>query len=125
LFLPCQDIDYPQARTIAEKICDEVCAQVPDIATTEVSIEHRGSKLFVDPSQNDYADTLACVYSIRPYKHPTVSTPLDWKEVKDKLDPGKFTMDTVPERLEKKGDLFQDILNAKYLAANSKALLKL
>ena len=65
---------------------------------------------------------LACAYSVRPYKHPTVSTPLEWKEVKDKLDPGKFTMDTVPERLEKKGDLFQNLLNEKSRTSNSKIL---
>lgn len=125
LFIPCQGFDFPKARTFAEKICELVCSEVPDIATTEVSIEHRGDKLFVDPSQNDYADTLACAYSVRPYKHPTVSTPLEWKEVKDKLDPGRFTMDTVPERLEKKGDLFKELLNEKTRLANSKALLKL
>jgi bifunctional non-homologous end joining protein LigD len=122
LFLPCEGFTYPQARTLAEKICGEVAGKVPDIATTEVSIEHRGNKLFVDPSQNDYADTLAAAYSVRPYKHPTVSTPLSWKEVKDKLDPGKFTMDTIPERLEKKGDLFSDLLNQKWRASNTKIL---
>jgi bifunctional non-homologous end joining protein LigD len=125
LFLPCQGFTFPQARTLAEKLCQQIADEVPDIATTEVTIEHRGTKLFVDPSQNDYADTLAAVYSVRPYKHPTVSTPLDWKEVKDKLDPGKFTMDTVPERLEKKGDLWGDLLHEKTRLSNSKALLKL
>lgn len=125
LFLPCQGFTYPQARTIAEKICDLVCGAVPDIATTDVTIDHRGTKLFVDPSQNDYADTLASAYSVRPYKHPSVSAPLEWKEVKDKLDPGKFTMDTIPERLEKKGDLFENLLNQKWRADNSKILKRL
>jgi bifunctional non-homologous end joining protein LigD len=125
LFLPCQGFDFPQARSLAEKIGERVCKEVPDIATTEVSIEHRGSKLFVDPSQNDYADTLASAYSVRPYKHPTVSTPLEWKEIKDKLEPGKFTMDTIPERVEKKGDLFSNLLNQKIRAANAVQLKKL
>jgi bifunctional non-homologous end joining protein LigD len=125
LFLPCQGFSFPQARTLAEKICALVCGEVPDIATTDVTVEHRGTKLFVDPSQNDYADTLASAYSVRPYKHPTVSTPLEWKEVKDKLDPGKFTMDTVMERLEKKGDLWSGLLDTKTRLNNSKALLKL
>jgi bifunctional non-homologous end joining protein LigD len=125
LFVPCEGFDFPKARSLAEKICGLVCREVPDIATTEVSIEHRGTKLFVDASQNDYADTLACVYSVRPYKHPNVSTPLDWKEVKDKLDPGKFTMDSTPERLEKKGDLWHDLSDQKIRSANTKALLKL
>jgi bifunctional non-homologous end joining protein LigD len=125
LFLPCSGFSYPQARTLAEKICDEVCKRVPDIATTEVTIEHRGNKLFVDPSQNDYADTLACAYSVRPYKHPQVSTPLEWKEVKDKLDPAEFTMDTILERLDKKGDLWDGLLQSKVRASNTKVLSKL
>lgn len=125
LFIPCQGFTYPQARISAEKLCNLVCNEVADIATTEVSIDRRDSKLFVDPSQNDYADTLASVYSVRPYKHPNVSTALDWKEVKDKLDPGKFTMETLPERLEKKGDLFANLLNKKWRSANTKILQQL
>jgi len=125
LFLPCEGFTFPQARTLAEKICELVCQQVADIATTEVSIEHRGNKLFVDPSQNDYADTLAAAYSVRPYKHPQVSTPLEWKEVKDKLNPAKFTMDTVPERLQNKGDLWAELTNRDTKAANTKQLKKL
>src|SRR3569833_2770715 len=50
LFVPCQGFDYPKARTIAEKICNSIADQLPDIATTEVSIDRRGTKLFVDPS---------------------------------------------------------------------------
>jgi bifunctional non-homologous end joining protein LigD len=125
LFVPCEGYNYPQARTIAEAICERVAALVPDIATTEVSIAHRGTKLFVDPSQNDYADTLACAYSVRPYKHPTVSTPLDWKEVNTKLHPDKFTMATIQERLEKKGDLFENLLDQKSRNTNTKSLKQL
>jgi bifunctional non-homologous end joining protein LigD len=124
MFIPCAHLSYPQARSLAEIICELVAQQVPDIATTNVTIEHRGSKLFVDPSQNDYADTLASAYSVRPYKHPMVSTPLSWKEIKDNLDPDKFTMDSVPERLKKKGDLFGGILDKKVSEMNTVNLKK-
>jgi bifunctional non-homologous end joining protein LigD len=125
LFVPCSRFNYPQARALAERLCGLVCEQVPDIATTQVSIAHRGNKLFVDPSQNDYADTLACAYSVRPYKLPTVSTPLEWKEVNDRLDPGKFMMDMIPERLENKGDLFKDLINEKIRRDNIIQLKKI
>jgi bifunctional non-homologous end joining protein LigD len=125
LLVPCEGFGYPEARILAESICERVAAAVPDIATTEVSIAHRGTKLFVDPSQNDYADTLGCVYSVRPYKHPTVSAPLLWKEVNEKLDPGKFTMAAMLERLKKKGDLFGELLDPKSRSANSKILKQL
>jgi bifunctional non-homologous end joining protein LigD len=34
----------------------------------------------------------------------TVSTPLDWDEVNEKLDPSIYTMDAVLDRLECDGD---------------------
>ena len=78
--------------------------------------------MFIDYNQNDEADTIAAAYSARPAKEPTVSTPLEWKEINEKLNPKDFTISTMPARLEKKGDLFQDILNAKTQNANSKIL---
>jgi bifunctional non-homologous end joining protein LigD len=113
LFLPCSGFDFAQARTIAENICSEIHALVPEITTTNVTVDQRGSKLYLDPNQNDYADTVACAYSVRPYKLPMVSTPLEWKEINSKLDPGKFTIDTVLRRIEKKGDLFAGTLEER------------
>ena len=80
---------------------------------------------FIDPSQNDYADTLASVYSVRPHKIPTISTPLDWKEVKHGLDPTTFTMEKVLERVHKKGDLFKDVLNTTIASKNATRINKL
>jgi bifunctional non-homologous end joining protein LigD len=51
LFLPCQGFTYPQARTLAEKICQQITDEVPDIATTEVTIEHRGTSYLLTPAK--------------------------------------------------------------------------
>jgi bifunctional non-homologous end joining protein LigD len=124
LFLPCTGFDFPKARAIAEKICHEIHLLVPEITTTNVTIEQRGNKLYIDPNQNDYADTVASAYSVRPYKLPTVSTPLEWKEINNRLDPKKFTIDTVIKRLKTKGDLFKNVLLEKNRVANAKVLKK-
>jgi bifunctional non-homologous end joining protein LigD len=125
IFVPCEGFSYPQARTLAEHICEEIHRLVPKITTTEVSTSHRGNKLFVDFSQNDEADTLACAYSARPAKSPTVSTPLEWDEVNDDLDPKAFTIESIAERLKDKGDLWKELNSAKIRKANSKILFKL
>ncbi len=52
---------------------------------------------------------MAAVYSVRPKPRATVSTPLRWSEVKSGLDPGIFTIATLPKRLAKLGDLWQDM----------------
>src|SRR5688572_31926567 len=44
----------------------------------------RKGKVFIDWSQNDDHKTTVCVYSLRAKDHPTVSTPLQWKEVEDR-----------------------------------------
>lgn len=122
LYLPCNNFNFAEARRIAENICEEVNVLVPGISTTEISVNSRGDKLYLDPNQNDFADTVAAPYSIRPYKLPTISTPLEWKEVNCKLNPQDFTIATVLNRLKKKGDVWKDILDEKTMNANSKVL---
>jgi bifunctional non-homologous end joining protein LigD len=125
LFLPCMKFNFPEARSIAENICASIQKMVPAITTTNITIEQRGNKLYIDPNQNDYADTVASAYSVRPYKLPTVSTPLEWKEINSRLDPQKFTMDAVLKRVKTKGDLFAGVLLEKNRKANLPALKKL
>jgi len=72
-------------RTLAGQICSDIHAFLPGVSTTENKIASRDGKVYLDPSQNDYADTLASVYSVRPNHQPTVSTPLERKEVNVKL----------------------------------------
>jgi bifunctional non-homologous end joining protein LigD len=122
LYLPCEGFTFPEARDIAEKICKEIHALVPDITTTEVTISKRGNKLYIDPNQNDEADTVAAPYSVRPFHHPTVSTPLEWREINDQLDPLKFDIYNTLERIEKKGDLFTGVMDKKIAAKNSEKL---
>ena len=53
---------------------------------------------------------MASAYSVRPRAHATVSTPLEWDEVKPGLRPKQFTIQTIFKRLEKVGDLFIGVL---------------
>jgi bifunctional non-homologous end joining protein LigD len=124
IYLPCSGFDFMEARAIAENICEEIHNMVPRISTTEINIAERGDKLYIDPGQNDFADTVASVYSVRPFKDPTVSTPLNWKEIKNGLDPQIFTIRTILHRLKKQGDIFSPVLSSSVQKKNNK-LLKL
>jgi hypothetical protein len=53
---------------------------------------------------------MAAPYGVRPWPGATVSTPLKWSEVKRSLDPSRFTIKTMPKRLENVGDLWQQTL---------------
>ncbi len=122
LFLPCEGFGFREARSIAENICRKINALIPDITTTAVSISERGDSLYLDPNQNDETDTIASVYSVRPYKIPAVSTPLQWNEVNDDLNPADFTIDTIQQRLSKKGDLWKDLQDKEVKSKNSLVL---
>ena len=66
--------------------------------------------MYLDHQQNHRGQTIAAVYSGRPVQGATVSTPLRWNEVKQGWDRSRFTMRTVPARVEELGDLFAGAL---------------
>lgn len=119
LLLPCTGFNYHESRLLAESLCREIHDENTDITTIDVSVKHRGDKVYLDAAQNDPADTIAAVYSVRPFKLPTVSTPLEWNEVNSHLNPSKFTLDTISARIEKKGDLWQELYNEEIKIENS------
>ncbi|MFT4155171.1 DNA ligase D [Parafilimonas sp.] len=122
ILLPCTTFTFPQARLVAVNISKQIASMIPDMATSENTVAKRGDKVFIDYNQNDEADTIASVYSCRPSYLPTVSTPLDWAEVKTGLKPEQFTIETILHRLKTKGDLFKSLLHKKTMDANMRAL---
>jgi bifunctional non-homologous end joining protein LigD len=69
-----------------------------DIVVSEFKDTKKPGKVFVDYLQNSPMRTMVIPYSLRPTFEATVSTPLDWQEVKRGLNPLDFTIYTVPDR---------------------------
>ncbi len=95
---------YEQSRQLAEVLAKVIVQQQPEIASVSRLPAARQGKVYVDFLQNGYGKLLAAPFSARPRPGATVSTPLAWSEVDAKLDPGDFTLRTVPERLESAGE---------------------
>ena len=89
--------DFDDVRRAALALAREVERRVPKLATSKWWKEERHG-VFVDYNQNARDRTVASAYSVRPVPDARVSTPLDWDEVPD-VDPGAFTLRTVPDRL--------------------------
>jgi bifunctional non-homologous end joining protein LigD len=103
---------YDQVKDFAYLICMLASEQLPETTTLERSLSKRSkSQIYMDYLQNRRGQTIASVYSLRPKKGATVSTPLTWKEVKPGLTPLDFNIKTVPQRLVKTGDIFSDIFS--------------
>jgi bifunctional non-homologous end joining protein LigD len=95
------------ARMVAEVVARRVAERHADIATVERSVSDRPrGAIYVDFLQNIRGKTVAGVYSARAERTPTVSTPLQWSELEEDLDPTEFTIDNVPTRLRRVGDLW-------------------
>jgi bifunctional non-homologous end joining protein LigD len=99
---------------VAKRIAVELAKQHPDIITSEYRVAKRpGGRVLVDYNQNAWGRTLASVYSVRPRPEATASTPITWEEVEKGIDASTLTMDTVPARVRKHGDLFHPLLQKR------------
>lgn len=96
---------------VAKKTAIELAKQYPDAITSEYRVAHRpAGRVLVDYNQNAWGRTLASVYSVRPRPEASVSAPVTWEEIEGGIEIADFTMDTMPQRLEKLGDLFRPLL---------------
>ncbi len=110
MYLPLErNYDYEHVRSFAEIVARLVAGEMQKQVTLERSVGRRDhGKVYIDYSQNAYGRPLATVYSVRPFALATVSAPVSLKELKRGLTPERFTIKTMPARLEKTGDLWAD-----------------
>jgi len=103
---------YAQSEMFCESVARIVARDLPEIATVERSLAERGGKVYVDFGQNRKGQTVVPPYVVRPVRGASVSTPLEWDELEADLQIAHFTIQNVPERLERLGDLFRGVLSA-------------
>jgi bifunctional non-homologous end joining protein LigD len=99
---------YEDTRSFAEVAAGAIARAHPKLATTEWSKARRRGVL-IDANQNGEGKTIASVYSVRPRPNAPVSTPLDWDEVDEKLNPSIYTMPVVLERVRLRGDVHAEL----------------
>jgi bifunctional non-homologous end joining protein LigD len=91
-----------------------VASQAPKLLTAIYQVSRRPKgRVLVDYNQNAWGRTLASVYSVRPNKLPSVSTPVTWNELERGIAIEDFRIDNVPARIRKLGDLWKPLNEAK------------
>jgi len=101
---------YEESKLFGQIIATLIHEELPSITTLERSLSKRKGKVYIDFHQNNLGQTIAAPYSVRAKPHATVSTPLLWKEVNQRLKPQNYTIKNVPARLKKIGDLYAPTL---------------
>jgi bifunctional non-homologous end joining protein LigD len=111
-------VTYEKTKPFAHAMARELERARPDLIVSQMSKSRRSGKVFVDWSQNDDHKTTVCVYSLRAREQPTVSTPVEWDEVRNaskKKDPARLTFlwSDVLKRVERDGDFCAPVLKLK------------
>ncbi|HEX3867868.1 MAG TPA: DNA ligase D, partial [Gemmatimonadaceae bacterium] len=102
------------ARLVAQILAEQTVMEMPKEATTIRSRRSRPpATVYVDYLQNIVGKSVASAFSVRPRPTATVSAPLSWDEVTAKLDPDRFTMESVVDELEERAAIWTDAMSAR------------
>jgi len=92
--------DFSELRGFGLAIARACAAEHPEALTVEMRKAERDGRLLLDWSRNGAAQTVVAAWSPRTDPRATVSMPLSWDELDD-LDPGRFTLRSVPQLLQR------------------------
>jgi DNA ligase D len=105
---------FGEVRRAAWAFAREVERRAPQLVTTAWWRKDREpGTVFVDYNQNTRDHTIACAYSVRGTPLGIVSAPVRWDEI-DGVEPGDFTIATMPARYAELGDLHAGIDEAVF-----------
>jgi bifunctional non-homologous end joining protein LigD len=103
-----------QVWTFAKALGQELASRHPGLMTAEYRVAKRPpGRVLVDYNQNAWGRTLASVYSVRPHPAAAVSTPVTWQEVERGIRIEDFTVENVPARVRKLGDIWKPLLQSR------------
>jgi bifunctional non-homologous end joining protein LigD len=108
-----RETPYEAGLIFCQIVATLVARKHPKEATVERAVRARGQRVYVDYLQNIRGKTLATAYSARASAYAGASAPLTWKEVHEGVDRESFTIKTLPDRLQKVGDLWKGLRESK------------
>jgi bifunctional non-homologous end joining protein LigD len=100
-----RSVGYDMVRGFVGAVSELVHAADPDTTTLEWEVRNRTGKVFLDVNMNRAGANIAAAYSVRPEPGATASAPFGWDELDD-IDPKRFTIETMMQRIEDVGDPF-------------------
>jgi bifunctional non-homologous end joining protein LigD len=104
-------VTYDQTKPLSQALARHLEGEHSELVVSSQKKELRRGKVLIDWSQNDEHKTTVCVYSLRARERPTVSTPLDWKEVEAAGDASELVFEAgeVLDRVDERGDLYAPV----------------
>jgi bifunctional non-homologous end joining protein LigD len=94
---------WDQVRAFSRALAEEMQSRDPRHFTAKAARSERAGRVYVDFLRNGAGATAVTPYSTRATPGAPVSTPLEWSELSEGVDPASFDIRTVPARLERLG----------------------
>ncbi len=92
-----ESYNFKQTREFVHQF-GKFLSRESDIIVSEFRNSRDPGTVFIDYPQNNRGKTMTAPYSLRAELKATVSTPLEWKELKKGLRPEEFNINTVLKR---------------------------
>jgi bifunctional non-homologous end joining protein LigD len=92
--------DWPTAKAFARDVCKAMAADAPDRFLISMAKKERSGRIFLDYLRNDRMATAVAPLSPRARAGAPVSMPLTWPQVKQGLDPARYTVRSAPSLLK-------------------------
>jgi bifunctional non-homologous end joining protein LigD len=96
-----EKVDWKEAKAFAQGVCQWMANDEPERYLLNMAKKLRKGKIFLDYLRNDRMSTAVAVLSPRARDGATVSMPLIWTQLRNDLDPRRYTVRTVPALLAK------------------------
>lgn len=98
-------VDWAVVKVFSQAMAAAMAARAPDRFIAKASKAARKGKIFIDYLRNQRGATSVAPYSIRARPGASVSMPIPWSALSDKLRPDQFTM---ADALRKRADPWKD-----------------
>jgi bifunctional non-homologous end joining protein LigD len=116
--------EFDEVRQFARDVSELLARRNPDAFTTEQRKDKRKSRLFLDYLRNAYGQTAVPPYAVRAREGAPVACPVTWNEVSSsKLDPRKYSVKNVLQRISRKGDVWEKMADEKQSLARPRKRL--
>lgn len=99
--LPRSALDWVQGKAFAQTLCAQMAHDTPERYVVNMSKKLRTGKIFLDYLRNDRMSTAVAPLSPRVRAGAPVSMPIRWNQVRNDLDPTRYTLRSVPALLRK------------------------
>jgi len=102
--VPIEPLPFARCLAFSRALAGALIEHEPARFTTKSVKAGRQGQILVDTLRNNRTNTSVAAYSLRARPRAAVSVPLSWDELSARLDPGRFTIATVPPLLQRRAD---------------------